>query len=73
MYFIKKYNVFNKHIINATTTPINTFEFGQREVISVFTLVTNKGEHSIIIIIKQCKEKMWNYIVKLVRKRIKHR
>jgi hypothetical protein len=34
---------------------------------------TNKGEHSIIIIIKQCKEKMWNYFVKLVRKRIKHR
>jgi sRNA-binding regulator protein Hfq len=23
-------------------------EFGQREVISFFTLVTNKGEHSII-------------------------
>jgi hypothetical protein len=43
-------NVF--HIINVTTTEINTckkiFEFGQREVISFFTLVTNKGEHSII-------------------------
>ena len=54
MYFIMKYNVFNKYIINvtSTTTEINTckqiFEFGQREVISFFTLVTNKGEHSII-------------------------
>ena len=48
------------------------FDVGQREVISVFSLVTNKGEHSIIII-KQCKQKMWNYFVKLVRKRIKHR
>ena len=51
MYFIIKYNVFNKYIINVTTTEINTckkiFEFGQREVISFFT-VTNKGEHSII-------------------------
>jgi hypothetical protein len=40
------------HIINVTTTELNTrkkiFEFGQREVISFFTLVTNKGEHSII-------------------------
>jgi hypothetical protein len=39
---------FNKYIINVTTTEINTckqiFEFGQREVISFFTLVTNKGE-----------------------------
>jgi hypothetical protein len=52
MYFIIKYNVFNKYIINVTTTEINTckqiYEFGQREVISFFTLVTNKGEHSII-------------------------
>ena len=52
MYFIIKYNVFNKYIINVTTTEINTckkiFEFGQREVISFFTLVTNKGEYSII-------------------------
>ena len=52
MYFIIKYNVFNKYIINVTTTDINTckkiFEFGQREVISFFTLVINKGEHSII-------------------------
>ena len=52
MYFIIKYNVFNKYIINVTTTEINTykkiFEFGQREVISIFTLVTNKGEYSII-------------------------
>jgi hypothetical protein len=51
MYFIIKYNVFNKYIINVTTA-INTckkiFEFGQREVIFFFTLVTNKGEHSII-------------------------
>jgi hypothetical protein len=51
LYFIIKYNVFNKYIIYATTTAINTykkvFDFGQREVISVFTLVTNKGEHSI--------------------------
>ena len=51
MYFIIKYNVFNKYIImNVTTPEINTckkiFEFGQREVISFFTLVTNKGEHS---------------------------
>jgi hypothetical protein len=40
-----------KYFINATTTAINTckklFEFGQREVISFFTLVTNKGEQSI--------------------------
>ena len=52
MYFIIKYNVFNKYIINVATTEINTckkiFEFGKREVISFFTLVTNKGEHSII-------------------------
>ena len=45
-------NVFNKYMINVTTTAINTckkiFEFDQREVISFFTLVTNKGEHSII-------------------------
>jgi len=45
MYFIK-------YIISATTTAINTcknfFDFGQREVISFFTLVTYKGEHSII-------------------------
>ena len=48
-------NVFHhevQYIINVTTTEINTckkiFEFGQREVISFFTLVTNKGEHSII-------------------------
>jgi hypothetical protein len=52
MYLIIKYNVFNKYIINVTTTEINSykkiFEFGQREVISFFTLVANKGEHSII-------------------------
>jgi hypothetical protein len=39
MYFIIKYNVFDKYI---TTTEINTckkiVEFGQREVISFFTL-----------------------------------
>jgi hypothetical protein len=48
MYFIIKYNVFNKYIINVTTTEINIrkkiFEFGQREVISFFTLVANKEE-----------------------------
>jgi hypothetical protein len=42
MYFIIKYNVFNKYIINVTTTEINTckqiFEFGQREVISACAL-----------------------------------
>ena len=47
MYFIIKYNVFNKYITNVTTTKINTckkiFEFGQREVISFFTLVTKQG------------------------------
>ena len=47
-----KYNVFNNHIINVTTTEINTckkiFKFGQRDVISFFSLVINKGEHSII-------------------------
>ena len=52
MYFITTYNVFYKYIINATTTEINTckkiFDFGEREVISFFTLVNNKGEHSII-------------------------
>ena len=52
MYFIIKYNVFNKYIIYTTTTAINTcnklFDFGQREVFSFFTLVTNKGEHSIV-------------------------
>ena len=38
MYFIIKYNVFNKYIINVTTTEINTckkiFEFGQIRVIT---------------------------------------
>jgi hypothetical protein len=38
LYFIIKYNVFYKYIINATTTVINTckklFEIDQREVIS---------------------------------------
>ena len=52
MQFIIKYDVFNKYIINVTTTEINTckkiFEFGQRVVISFFTSVTNKGEHSVI-------------------------
>ena len=47
-----KYNAFYKYIINATRTATNTckteFDFGQREVISFFTLVTNKGEYSII-------------------------
>jgi hypothetical protein len=52
MYFIIKYKVFYKYIINAKPTAINTcknlFHFGQREAICLFTLVTNKGEHSII-------------------------
>ena len=43
--------------MNITTTEINTckkiFEFGQREVISFFSLVTNKGEHSIFTQSKQ--------------------
>jgi hypothetical protein len=47
MYFIIKYNVFNKYIINVTTTEINTckkiFEFGQREIISFFTLLTRES------------------------------
>ena len=71
MYFIIKYNVFNKYIINVTTTEINTrkkiFEFGQREVISFFTLVTNKGEHSIIT---QSKQTLTG---REPEKRIKHR
>ena len=57
MYFIIKYNVFNKYIINVTTKEINTckkiFEFGQREIVSFFTSVTNKGEHSIIYIVNK--------------------
>jgi hypothetical protein len=54
----KKYKIgksptpLGKITIDVTTTGINTckkiFEFGQREVISFFTLVTNKGDHSII-------------------------
>ena len=40
------------HYINANSTAINTckhlFSFGQREVICLFTLVTNNGEHTII-------------------------
>ena len=56
MYFIIKYNVFNKYIINVTTTEINTckkiFEFGQRGVISFFTLVTNKGERALYYLLK---------------------
>ena len=47
-----KYNVVYKYIINAPSTLINMcknlFLLGQREVICLFTLVTNKGEHSII-------------------------
>jgi hypothetical protein len=52
LYFIIKYNACYKYIIITTTTAINTckkvFDFGQRELISFFTLVTNKGKHSII-------------------------
>ena len=48
MYFIIKYDVFNKYMINVTHHYTcgceKTFQFGQREV----TLVANKGEHSII-------------------------
>ena len=74
MYFIIKYNVCNKYIINVTTTGINTckkiFEFGQREVISFFTLVTNKGEHSIIYSKTQSKKTLTGIEPE---KRIKHR
>ena len=39
------------YCINAPSAAINTcknvFSFGQREVLCLFTLVTNKGEHSI--------------------------
>ena len=52
MNFIIQYNVFYKYIINATTTAINTskklFDFGQKEVICLYTYVTDKGEPSII-------------------------
>ena len=72
MYFIIKYNVFDKYIINVTTTEINTctniFEFCQREVISFFTLVTNKGEHSILF--TQSKQTLTG---REPEKRIKHR
>jgi hypothetical protein len=49
MYFTIKYNVFDKYIINATTTAIfkmpvkKLFDVGQREVIFLFTLVTHQG------------------------------
>ena len=50
MYFVMKYTVV--YCINAPSAAINTcknvFSFGQREVLCLFTLVTNKGEHSII-------------------------
>ena len=53
MYFVIKYNIFHEYFINGITTAINTnknvhfvFDFGQREIISFFTL--DKGEHSII-------------------------
>jgi hypothetical protein len=72
MYFIIKYNVFNKYIINVTTTEINTckkiFEFGQREVISFFTLVTNKGESTLVF--TQSKQTLTG---REPEKRIKHR
>jgi uncharacterized protein YcfL len=52
MYFTIKYNVLYKYIINATTTAINTC----KQVIwrwskggNLFTLVINKGEHSIFL------------------------
>jgi hypothetical protein len=72
MYFIIKYNVFNEYIINVTTTEINTckkiFEFGQREVISFFTLVTNKGESTLVF--TQSKQTLTG---REPEKRIKHR
>ena len=37
--------VFYKYITTAINTCKKLFDFGQREVISFFTLVTNKGEH----------------------------
>ena len=68
MYFIIKYNVFNKYIINVSTTEINTckkiFEFGQREVISFFTLVTNT------LLFTQSKQSLTG---REPEKRIKHR
>jgi hypothetical protein len=52
MYLKIKYSAFYQYIINATTTATNTwkkeFDCGQREVITFFTLVANKGEYSII-------------------------
>ena len=36
-------------MFTTTAIPVKkNSEFGQREVISFFTLITNKGEHSII-------------------------
>jgi hypothetical protein len=35
----------------------NVFDFGQREVIFFFTLVTNKGEHSIIYTVERGEKK----------------
>ena len=71
MYFIIKYNVLNKYIINVTTTGINTykkiFEFGQREVISFFTLVTNKES---TLLFTQSKQTLTG---REPEKRIKHR
>ena len=68
MHFIIKYNVFNKYIINVSTTEINTckkiFEFGQREVISFFTLVTNT------LLFTQSKQSLTG---REPEKRIKHR
>ena len=49
-------NVFHnklQYFINTTTTAINTskkkvFDFGQREIICLFTLVTFKGENMLL-------------------------
>ena len=45
----KKIQCIHKYIINTITTALNTcknvFDFGQREVISFFTLFTTKEEH----------------------------
>jgi hypothetical protein len=68
MYFIIKYNVFDKYI---TTTEINTckkiFEFGQREVISFFTLELLTRESTLLF--TQSKQTLTG---REPEKRIKH-
>ena len=73
MYFIIMYNVFNIYIyiINVTTTEIDTckkiFEFGQREVISFFTLVLTRES---TLLFTQSKQTLTG---REPEKRIKHR